>query len=195
MLLEIGEMTDEELLLEYGLTFSNSCFTELYDRYYVPLYGMLFKKFPHLNDQMDDLIQEVWKSVHLKHEQFHRGESFQNWIMRIADNVARMTIRGQHCSKRCHPAGTVAMSFQDAAPAMEISDSLASPADALEQEDILERMRQSLSRLPEHQREVVELVYFQGLDYRSAGELLGVDKSTVDRRIREALKTMRDELS
>lgn len=42
-----------------------------------------------------------------------------------------------------------------------------------------------VEQLPESEREVVELLWYQGLTQEQAAELLGVDKSTVKRRWRE----------
>jgi RNA polymerase sigma-70 factor (ECF subfamily) len=48
--------------------------------------------------------------------------------------------------------------------------------------------------LPPEQRAVVVLVGVQGLDYRQAGEILGVPSGTVASRLSSARKTLRNSL-
>ena len=64
------------------------------------------------------------------------------------------------------------------------------PANAGEREDV----RWAVSRLPEAQREVVELGMLQDLPYAEVGEILGVPVGTVKSRMHNALKKLKEML-
>lgn len=49
-----------------------------------------------------------------------------------------------------------------------------------------ERVAQAMSHLPERERQLMTLVYFEGMSIREAGRQLGLTKSTVDRHHRAA---------
>ena len=53
-------------------------------------------------------------------------------------------------------------------------------------------VRKSLSMLPENSRQVLELVYFQGLKYRGAAEIIGIPIGTVKSRIHNAINHLRE---
>jgi RNA polymerase sigma-70 factor (ECF subfamily) len=56
------------------------------------------------------------------------------------------------------------------------------------------RARGLLSALPEGQREVLELGYFQGLSFSEIAELLGIPVGTVKSRVSAALVKLREDL-
>jgi hypothetical protein len=53
---------------------------------------------------------------------------------------------------------------------------------------------QILAELPEHLAEPVNLVCLNGMSYRSAGELIGIDHKTVKRRVEIGLELLRTRL-
>ena len=56
------------------------------------------------------------------------------------------------------------------------------------------RMLQAIDQLPEHEREVFELLRIQGLTQCEAAEVLGVSSKTVQRRLNGALVLLAKEL-
>src|SRR5690606_29097216 len=56
------------------------------------------------------------------------------------------------------------------------------------------RLRAALARLPEGQRAVLELAYFEGLTHRAIAERLGLPAGTVKSRLRLGLGHLRDAL-
>jgi RNA polymerase sigma factor (TIGR02999 family) len=97
----------------------------------------------------------------------------------LLDMVRRMTGRGLEERPEVFRLGNAAggMDRDPAAPAA--GNEIFSKARALDVLDALEKLSTS-------QRELVELLYFQGLTQAEAGELLGVSEDTVKRRWAEA---------
>jgi len=58
-------------------------------------------------------------------------------------------------------------------------------------DEIKEVVQKGLSELPEDSREIIELIYFQGLKYREAAEKIGIPISTAKSRMHSALKNLR----
>lgn len=56
-------------------------------------------------------------------------------------------------------------------------------------------IRWGMQQLSEHHREVIQLHYFDGLEYNQTAEILGIPLNTVKSRLRYALKQLRRDLS
>lgn len=80
----------------------------------------------------------------------------------------------------------------EAIPDERAQQALASVLD--DDEATRRRLRDALARLPEAQRAVVELAYFEGLTHRMIAERLGLPDGTVKSRLRLGLGHLRDHL-
>ena len=58
-----------------------------------------------------------------------------------------------------------------------------------------ERVRAAVAQLPELLRQAVLLVYFQGLKYQDAADILGIPVGTVKSRLHAALTKLTEEWS
>lgn len=126
----------------------------------------------------DDVVQEVFLSVHKNLRSF-RGESlFSTWLHRIALNA---------CYKVLNAKTTIPLEDVLEPPAPN------DPVRAGEAADLRERLSRALSRLPGEQRDAIVLRELSGLEYAEIAEVLGVELGTVKSRInraRTALKAM-----
>ena len=66
------------------------------------------------------------------------------------------------------------------------------PLSKVDQAERGAKVGKSLSELPEHLRLVVNLVYFQGLKYREAAEVLSIPVGTVKSRLHAAILKLTD---
>lgn len=126
----------------------------------------------------DDVMQEVFVSVHKNLKSF-RGEAlFTTWLHRIVLNACYKALKTR--------------------PAMALEDvpDLAAPHDPARSGEVAalrEKLSAALARLPREQREAVVLREISGLEYAEIADVLGVELGTVKSRIaraRAALKEM-----
>lgn len=182
-----SERTDEELLLAYRDQADRGAFELLVSRYERELYSYL-RHYLGDAESAEDVFQQTFLQVHLKCDQFEAGRKVRPWLYTVATNQAidfQRRNRRHSMLSLDRSAGTEA----EEAGAMVALVESACP-NPLEQSESIERceeIRQAVEELPESVRQVVLLVYFQGLKYREAAEALGIPVGTVKSRLNAAL--------
>jgi RNA polymerase sigma-70 factor (ECF subfamily) len=183
-----AEMSDEQLLAAYRERADREAFAELVQRYERELYSYLRR---YLGDaQMaEDAFQATFLQVHLKCDQFEEGRKFRPWLYTIATNQA---IDAQRRNKR-HRSVSL-----DRNPKVEGNDEVGSLMDLLVSKELRpdsraeaaqqrDWIRGAVEQLPESLREAVNLVYYQGLKYREAADILKIPVGTVKSRLHAAI--------
>ncbi|MGQ9574431.1 MAG: RNA polymerase sigma factor [Thermoguttaceae bacterium] len=193
-----AQRTDEELLLAYRNHGDRHSFEELVHRYETELYSYLRN---YLGDaQMaEDAFQATFLQVHLKCQQFEPGRRVRPWLYTVATHQAidaqRRNRRHRMVSlDRGRPGPEEdqeeAGSLSDLVDAHEIG-----PAEQFEASQRGRYVREAMERLPEILRRVVLLVYYQGLKYREAAEVLNVPVGTVKSRLHAAIVRLNQSLT
>jgi len=183
--------SDETLLAEFCDHGDRSAFEELVHRYERELFGYL-RNYLGDADLAEDVFQQTFLRVYLKSDQFANDRKFRPWLYAVATNQAidsrRRTVRQRMASLDRQISGedeSAGGSFGDL-----FGDSCDTPA---EESELLEQraaIRDAVDELPEQTRQVVLLVYFQGLKYREAAEVLGVPVGTVKSRLHGAIQKL-----
>lgn len=181
------QATDEALMVEYAATKSPEVFAELVHRYDQELYRYL-RRYLADASTAEDAFQQTFLQVHLKCDQFDASRKFRPWLYRIATNQA---IDGQRRNRRHRLISLDQSGPLDGQDAGSLLDLLArgeaTPGEQLLLEEQRQWVRRALDELPESLRTVVHLVYFQGLKYREAAEILSVPVGTVKSRLHAAV--------
>jgi RNA polymerase sigma-70 factor (ECF subfamily) len=186
-----SDQTDEQLLLRYRSAGDPAAFEALVHRYERELYSYLQR---YLCDAAlaEDAFQATFLQVHLKREQFEEGRKVRPWLYTIATNQA---IDAQRRNKRHRMVSLDSRSVgagDDAAGALAdlVASGESAPALNLEQAERRDWIRQAVGELPETLRRTVTLIYYQGLKYRDAAEVLGVPTGTVKSRMHAAVQRL-----
>ncbi len=187
------ELTDEQLLLRYREHGDRDLFTQLVQRYERELFNYLHR---YLGDagMAEDAFQATFLQIHLKCEQFDEGRRFRPWLYTIATNQA---IDAQRRNKR-HRMVSLDRTGpgQDGEDVGKLIDLLiSSDRDPLEYASEFERgewVREALDELSEQMRSVVQLVYYQGMKYREAAEVLSIPVGTVKSRLHSAVTKLNE---
>ncbi len=74
-------------------------------------------------------------------------------------------------------------------------DRAADPAAAVDQTDLRDRVADAISRLPEREKLVIALYYYENLTLREIGEVLGVTESRVSQLHTKAVLRLRGRLT
>jgi RNA polymerase sigma-70 factor (ECF subfamily) len=139
------------------------------------------------NDVADDLMQEVLvKAVKVIDEGRYVDKGrFLPWLLRIAHNRVLDYFRAQKQIKTVRESN---VGFD----VLGVK-SLAEPSieDQIISEQCAEEIRTLVDELPEEQREVVRMRYYEGLSFKEIAELTGVSINTALGRMRYALINMR----
>lgn len=180
--------SDEQLLLAYRDFGQRQAFDHLVHRYEHELYSYLRR---YLGDaQMaEDVFQATFLQVHLKCSHFEEGRRFRPWLYTIATNQA---IDSQRKNRRHRIVSLDSKSTgsqdDDLGSLIELlASGEPSPLSRLESSERSEWVRDALAELPEILRATVVLVYYQGLKYSDAADILGVPVGTVKSRLHSAI--------
>jgi RNA polymerase sigma-70 factor, ECF subfamily len=183
-----SQVSDEELFAKYREQGDRDAFTALVHRYERELYSYLRR---YLGDasMAEDAFQGTFLQVHLKGDQFEAGRRFRPWLYTIATNQA---IDAQRRNKRHRGISLDRTSKNDESDNLgALVDLLVSkepnPEQRLDSAQRREWIEQALEQLPAALREVVNLVYYQGLKYREAADVLGIPVGTVKSRLHAAI--------
>jgi RNA polymerase sigma-70 factor (ECF subfamily) len=181
-------MSDEELLLAYRDQADSEAFPELVHRYERELYSYLRR---YLGDapMAEDAFQATFLQVHLKCDQFEEGRKFRPWLYTIATNQA---IDAQRRNKRHKSVSldrnTKPEGSDDVGTLMDLLTSKEpSPELRIEAAQRRDWVREAVEDLPDGLREAVHLVYYQGLKYREAADILHIPVGTVKSRLHSAI--------
>jgi len=192
-----AEWSDEDLLLEYRSVGDRLAFEELVHRYERELYNYLRH---YLGDaQMaEDTFQAAFLQVHLKCEKFEPGRKVRPWLYTVATNQA---IDAQRRNRRHRMVSLDRRSGggegeEDAGALVELIDSEEmGPVDRLESDEQRRSVRRAVDQLPDSLRQVLLLVYYQGLKYREAAEVLSIPVGTVKSRLHAAIRRLEQSLT
>ncbi len=182
---------DEEILAEFQATGNSKVLEELIARYEKDLYGYLYR---YLGDSQlaEDVFQSTFLQIYLKSDQFDAERKFRPWLYTVATNQA---IDAQRRNKRHHYASLQknvrtsedmeGVSLLDVLPGEELT-----PEDMAIVKERAERVNEFVGKLPEHLQQVVQLIYFEGLKYREAADILELPVGTVKSRLHTAMKRL-----
>jgi RNA polymerase sigma-70 factor (ECF subfamily) len=135
-----------------------------------------------------DVTQEVFEKVLLKHELYQQGTHFRAWLFEIARNQALSALR----ARQRMPRPVSSLQSAGDGDGGDLLDRLAMPDDDrnLEEQEFMAAFQQAVAELPEHYQTVFDLCVRQGRPYQEAGKVLGLPTGTVAIRIMRARKRL-----
>jgi RNA polymerase sigma-70 factor (ECF subfamily) len=128
--------------------------------------------------------------LYLKADQFEEGRKVRPWLYTIATNQAIDAQRRnrRHKMVSLDRRGHAESSREDVGALVDLLTSREPGAAAnLEGTERREWVQQAVEQLPDALREAVLLVYYQGLKYREAADVLGIPVGTVKSRMHAAI--------
>ena len=173
----IGRKSDEQLI-KSALEGSERAWLTLVKRYERRLYNHALRMVGNADDAMD-LLQDVLLSVYRNLENFRGDAPFGAWIFRIA------TFRCTDHLRRTKPQ---ILEFEE----LPDADRNNNPASGYENARSNRAIIGLLARLPNDQRQVIELKFFQNFTFEEIAGQLGISSNTAKSRLYAALKKLRE---
>jgi RNA polymerase sigma-70 factor, ECF subfamily len=161
--------------------------SELYDRYARIIYAISFRSLRSAEESEEvvlDVFAQVWRIA----DRYDTSKSrVDTWLFMLARS--RVLDRVRKLQRRIPASGEVLDIAEIQAPA--------SGVDPIEAAVVSERREQVLSvlnQLPQEQRLVLELAYYQGLSHSEIAQQTGISLGTIKTRIRLGLNKLRSAL-
>ena len=178
-------MTDDALVALYSKG-NNQAFDILLKRYKDKVYSYIY--FSVRNDELaEDLFQETFVKaiVTIQQGRYTENGKFPAWITRIAHNLVIDFFRQERNENVVSNDETEVDLFND----VKLSDD--NIETKLVNEQVLSDVRRLVDFLPDNQREVVYMRFYQYLSFKEISEITGVSINTALGRMRYALLNLR----
>ncbi|PYF72515.1 RNA polymerase sigma factor [Pedobacter nutrimenti] len=156
------QVEDEEILEKFSVEKTrNEAFNLLLQKYQQKIYWHI-RRLVIDHDDTDDLVQEVFIKVWKNLEKFRNDSQLYTWIYRIATNES-ITFLNKQKQKNNTPLDEVSP---------ELAENLVASA-YFDGDKLQMKLQQALLTLPEKQRLVFNMKYFDDLKYEEISEILG----------------------
>ena len=181
----LSRLTDEQLVAQYAKG-TNEAFDALLLRHKTNLFGYIIQRVKD-RDLADDIFQETFvKAITtIRQGRYNEEGKFSAWICRLARNLIVDYFRQEKTEASVSTDdGTV-----DILNRKELADETVE--DAIIDLQIEEDVRRLVGQLPQEQRRVLEMRYYEGLSFKEIAEQTGVSINTALGRMRYAILNMR----
>lgn len=168
---------DDSELIKCAAAGDGAAFSTLLERHYMTIYRMAFR-FCGGKQDAEDVTQLACMKLAQNLHAFKFQSSFTTWLYTLILNTARDWRRSQ----ARHERGAVAIEWAEGQ-----KDDRENAEDQLE---IREKFA-AVHALPEPEREIIWLVYGEGLSHKEVAKIIGCSEGTISWRIHEARKILK----
>lgn len=185
----ISEREDQSLLAAIARK-EAAALAEFYDHYAPRLYGLALKIVRN-QAVAEDVLQEVFLAIWNKAGQFdqQRG-NLMGWITILCRNRAIDALRSmKNRSSRSYELNEEILSGKPN------GDERSDPLHQLSNNDLEKQVKAALNKLPEEQKSLIFMAYFEGLSQTEISERLKIPLGTVKTRIRAGMGKLREALA
>lgn len=169
-------LLDEELVAKF-LQGEEDAFRELVERYQRLLLNYIFR-FTGNREISEEIVQETFMAVFQNIRRFQPSSSFRAWIYAIATNRALNALR-----RRTHIRYDESLEDR--------SDDWNEPLQSASEQERACAVRKALASLPEKQRAIFILRFYEQLSYEEIALATGCPIGTVKSRLCYTLKKLR----
>ena len=172
-------MTDQALITQFQNGESKeAAFTQLLKSHQAQVFFQI-KKMVLEHADADDIAQAVWIKVWNKLDGFKQESAFSTWLFRIAYNETLNFIAQK---KR--------LTAQHSQSALDPSLEQSASHDALKETAIQIKLERAIAELPEKQRFVFMLRYYEDFDYEKIASITGTTVGGAKANYHQAVKKM-----
>lgn len=173
-------MRSDEVLAKGVQQGNQADMTELFNRYYQAILGYLFRMCSGRQSLAEDMVQETFLRCIRKISLYDSERPFKAWLYTIATNIARNHYQKADTRYAENPAEET--DFEDENSQLELN---------LLQVEAAENIIAALETLPDHQREVIILFYYEEMPQKEIAAVLNIPIGTVKSRLSLGLRRLR----
>jgi len=157
------------------------CFEKIRNKYHRGILSFLTQDSTLKREDREDLAQEVLIKIYRNMDSFDREKSPGPWVY----TICRRTLTD---FKRKKENQIALCEFQEEA---HFILSPSGPQEQLEKKEDLEKLHRILRHLPSPSRQILFLVYWEGMTCRETGRIMGIPAGTVKYKLFAMRKTIR----
>jgi RNA polymerase sigma-70 factor (ECF subfamily) len=179
-----NNLTDQVLIKNF-LNGDNKSFEELLSRHKNRIFAFIMSKVKN-RDITEDIFQDTFIKVinSLKKGKYNEEGKFLPWMMRISHNLVIDHFRKESKMRKIRP--TSEFDIFDI-----LDDGRKNQEDLMIQTQVHADLNILIEQLPEDQKEVLKMRYFEDLSFKKISELTGASINTALGRMRYALINLR----
>ena len=188
-------VTREESLLDRAKRQDQAALAEIYEQTSGAVYRVLKVLIKNDEDTVQDLLQDTYVKAFTRLDQLQDESKLLPWLKTIANNSAKDWL------KKCKPvlftamAGnegneeTEALSFEENIEADRIDEN---PELAMDEKEVRRLVMEILNQLPEDQRVVLGMFYYEDMSVKEIASILEVSDNTVKSRLNYGRKKVKE---
>lgn len=171
----------KELVLQLGNN-DKTALDELYNYYYPRLYSFA-KRFLKVEDDINDILQDVFVKLWENRKNIKNVETFNAWIFTITKNTVVSYFREK----------IKLTEFESRVKEMATTEGYLTDTTA-EYDDIKGKVGQLIEKLPEKRKQIFKLSREQGFSNKEIAAEMGISVKTVEDHIMHSIRFLKDNL-
>lgn len=175
---------DDNLLIDKFLEGDESAFGMLINKYKRKIYLTAYRLLGNHEDA-SDITQEVIIKMYNELKNFRRESSIYTWLYRITTNLSLNELKKKKIRNF--------FDFEDVDEWL-FKDEKQSPELSYRENELSNKIQEAINKLPEKQRTVFTLRYYDGLSYEEISEILGTSVGALKANYFHAINKLQKEL-
>jgi RNA polymerase sigma-70 factor, ECF subfamily len=174
------ETASDADLLDASARRDSSAFAELVQRYYKPVYRMVWRMM-NGNAETEDIAQEAFVKLWQNPAQVREAKALKGWLMRVASNLAIDRLRRKPTTDL------------DAIGAIQDPNQVTGAE--LDARAATARVDQAIAKLPERQKLALALVYFEGMSNIAAASAMEISVDAIESLLSRGRRALKESLA
>ncbi len=179
---------DDNILIDKFLKGDERAFSLLINKYKRKIYLTAYRLLGNHEDA-NDIVQEVIIKIYQELKNFRRESSIYTWIYRITTNLSLNALRRKKIRQFFDYDELEEWFFKDEKQSPEVN---------FRENELSNKLQSAIDKLPEKQKRVFVLRYYDNLTYEEISEILGTSvgalKANYFHAINKLQKELKDEL-
>lgn len=165
-------------LIALAIANDQNAISQLYEMTYNNVY-LTIRMMVKDEDTCHDLLQDAFLRAFRNLSQLEKPEAFRGWIKRIAHNLTVDYLRKKK------PQAFSSMVSTDSDEMMDFEDERleSMPEEVIDYQETKRLLGEIMDTLPEEQRAVISLHYYEGIPVKEIARILDVSENTVKSRL------------